>query len=355
MSAFAPLIIYFVFALVISFLCSLLEATLLSLSPAHIQTMCDRGSKAGQLLKTYKQRVDRPLIAILTTNTVANMFGAAGVGAEAAGIARQRGVDESLWVGIASGILTLCILVCAEIIPKTLGAVYCKPLAAPAAHLLRILMFLLTPIVIALEGIPKLVAGRAAVGSVSRDEISALAAIAHQSGTLGAREGSVISNLFQLDRVRAKDIMTPRVTVFALDHDETVGEVLSKHPRLRNSRIPVYGQSSDDVLGICLRYELVEAARRDEDARTIGEFVRPVHFVPETQTLAQLLEQFVAQQTHLFIVVNEYGGTEGVVTLEDVMETLLGVEIVDELDEVADLQKRAFDRAKLREKLRDQN
>ena len=349
-----PMATYMVFALVVSFLCSLLEATLLSVSPAHVEVMIGEGRKSGRLLKTYKARVDRPLIAILTTNTVANMFGAAGVGAEAAGIARHKGLDESLWVGVASGVLTLAILICAEIVPKTLGAVYWKKLAPVSAHLLRALMFVLTPIVITLEGIPKLLSGEAAVANVSGEEISALAAAAHRAGSIKGREGAVISNLFQLDRVRAKDIMTPRVAMFALGRDDTVGGVLGAGQRMRHARIPVYGENIDKVVGLVLRYDIVEAGRRDQDAREIGEFLRPVHFVPETQLLSQLLEAFVAERTHLFIVVNEYGGTEGVVTLEDVMETLLGVEIVDELDEVADLQKRALERAKLRQRLIDE-
>ncbi len=347
-----PVVIYFVFALVVSFLCSLLEATLLSVSPAHVEVMVGEGRRSGRLLKAYKKRIDRPLIAILTTNTVANMFGAAGVGAEAAGIARHKGMDESLWVGVASGVLTLAILICAEIVPKTLGAVYWKSLAPVSAHMLRVLMIVLMPVVIALEGIPKLLAGNAAVGHVSGKEISALAAAAHRAGSIKGREGEVISNLFGLDTIHAKDIMTPRVAVFALDKSDTIDNVMEMGQRIRHARIPVYGENIDEVLGIALRYDIVDASRKGEGSRRVEGFLRPVHFVPETQTLSQLLETFVAERSHLFVVVNEYGGTEGVVTLEDVMETLLGVEIVDELDEVADLQKRAIERHKLRERLR---
>lgn len=347
---YAPLAIYFALAISISFLCSLLEATILSISAGQVEALAASGKKSGQILRELKERIDRPLIAILTTNTIANMLGAAGVGAEAQEIADANGWNRDLFVFGAATLLTILILVFSEIVPKTLGAAYAKSIAGPAAYVLRVLVILLTPVVVLLEGLPKMIAGRSEDGAVTKEEIAALVDLGHRSGTLQAREGRFIANLFALDTVRAKDVMTPRVEAFTLDRRLHVDEVLQKHTRIRHSRIPVYSGDPDTIIGLVLRYRLFEVALKGQASKRLEELVDPIHAVPETTRLGKLLDTFIHRGDQIFLVVDEYGGTAGIVTLEDVVETLLGVEIVDEYDAVDNLRRLA--RERMEEKMR---
>lgn len=335
---YIPLISYFAAALVVSFLCSLLEATILSTSHSFIEKLVREKRRSGFLLQRFKQRIDRPLIAILTTNTVANMFGAAGVGAEASKIARRAGQEDTLWVGLASAALTFCILICSEIIPKTLGAAHWQVLAAPGAYFLRMLVFLLAPVIAALEFIPRRLVRPQTQADVSREEVAILAELAGRRGSLRRRENRVISNLLALTELRARDIMTPRVEVFAVPKGLTAREVAEAYTPIRYSRIPVYEENLDHIVGIALRYRIFEECFHGDGSKPIASMLARAHYVPESQTIDRLLDEFIEKRAHLFVVVNEYGGTEGIVTLEDAIETLLGVEIVDELDPVADLR-----------------
>lgn len=338
------LVTYFLVALALSFVCSLLEATLLSTTNSHIELLLKEGKPSGRILHGFKERINRPLIAILTTNTVANMFGAAGVGAEASKLARAAGLDETLWLGIASFALTFAILIGAEIIPKSIGATYWKIIASPASYVLRVLVTLMMPAVLVLEFIPRLLTRHAHVGSVTRDEIAVLAELGRRYGTIPMRETQIIANLFALEDLRASDVMTPRVEVLSLPASESVGDAATRHGPLRYSRIPLYGENPDEIIGLVLRYRIFELCARGKTSETLRSIMRPVHFVPESQTIARLLDEFIKRSAHLFVVVNEYGGPEGIVTLEDVIETLLGVEIVDETDTVADLRKAALEK-----------
>lgn len=338
------LVLYFLLALGVSFLCSTLEAVLLSTSRSHIEILRQRGKPAGAILHRLKQRIDRPLIGILTLNTIANMFGSAGVGAETARLASAQGIPDALPVAIAAGTLTFCILVFSEIIPKTVGATYWRQLAAPSARIIQALMILLGPLIRLLEVIPRSISRQGARATVSRDEIAVLAQMGSEAGSLPARESEVIANLLRLSAVRAKDVMTPRVDMFALPASMTAQQFADQHPDLRHSRIPVYGQSVDQVTGVVLKTRVLEACLRGNGSRTLDELKGPVHIVPETKTLASLLDVFVKRDEHLFLVVDEYGGTEGIVTLEDVIETLLGVEIFDELDGIERLRRIALHR-----------
>lgn len=350
LGAYAPLAVYFTLAISISFLCSLLEATILSISAGQVEALAASGKRAGLILRDLKQRIDRPLIAILTTNTVANMLGAAGVGAEAQALANAKGWREDIFVFGAATLLTVVILVFSEIVPKTLGAAYAKTIAGPAAYVLRGLVILLTPVIVLLEGLPRMIAGKSDDGAVTKEEIAALVDLGHRSGSLQAREGRFIANVFALDTVRAKDVMTPRVEAFTLDRLMTVEAVLAKHKRLRHSRIPVYSGDPDTIVGMVLRYRLFEEALRGGTAQHLHELLVPIHAVPETTKLGKLLDTFIQRNDQLFLVVDEYGGTAGIITLEDVVETLLGVEIVDESDAVDNLRRLA--RERMQEKMR---
>jgi CBS domain containing-hemolysin-like protein len=336
------LVTYFVLALVVSFCCSLFEATLLSINDSHVQVSIRENRPAGHRLAKLRANIDHPLIAILTTNTVANMFGAAGVGAETARIVARRGLTEGVWVGVASAALTFCILVFSEIIPKTLGATYWKSLAGPLSTPIALLTIALKPIIFILERIPRLLTGRAGeTAEVSRDEIAVLAEMGHQSGTVERYESRIIANLIGLERIRAKDIMTPRVEVFALHEDETIRAVMETRLPIRYSRIPVFGESKDSVRGFVLRWQLLEEAARGNLGTPVSDLVKPLSVVPETAPVATLLRQFINTREHIALVVDEYGSNMGIVTLEDAIETLLGVEIIDELDIVADLRRLA--------------
>lgn len=341
------LVTYFVLALAMSFLCSLLEAVLLSISPSFVQLAIKQGRPAGKTLHALKQRVDRPLIAILTLNTLANMFGSAGVGAEAARMAAAAGRDETLPVALAAGLLTACILVFSEIIPKSLGATYWRSLAMPAATLIHGMVWLLTPVVRVLEFIPRLITGRNSQSHVTRDEVLILTEMGRKMGSIPSREGEVIANLLRLNLLRVRDVMTPRVELLALQKDRTAGEVVETMTPIRYSRIPVYDQTSDQVVGIVLRHQILEACLTQNRDATLDSLKASVHYVPESASIASVLDEFIRRHEHLFMVVNEYGGTEGVISLEDVIETILGVEIADEMDGIERLRKVALDRIAL--------
>lgn len=348
------LLLYFFGALSVSFMCSLFEATLLSVTTTHISVLKERGVPAAKLLAKLKDRVDHPLIAILTLNTVANMFGAAGVGAEAAKIAGKHGISEAIPVTIASALITLSILIFSEITPKTIGAVYWKQIAPIAAYPISLMVTVLYPIVLLLEFFPKLISRGGKTGEVSREEISVLADAAGQFGSLKPHEQRVIANLLALSEVHAEDVLTPRMEMATVGIEETVGSVAAAMVRVRHSRIPVAGEDIDDIKGFVLKVDVLQACLDGLEKQPIATLIKPIAVVPETATLAKLLERFSVQaggmREQILLVVNEYGGTEGIITLEDVIESLLGIEILDETDQVADLRQLAERKAALRKR-----
>lgn len=338
------LILIFLGTTIISSLTSLLEAVLLSVTPAHVELLVRQKRPGAKALKDLKARIDRPLIAILTLNTLVTMGGSAAVGAETSNLAEASGGTGGWWVALAAGLLSLSVLIIAEIIPKTLGAVYWKPLAAPAATIISFLVLVLTPAVLILEFLPRLISKRSGQSEVTREEIAILAEMGRKSGGIPARESQVIANLLRLNLLRVKDVMTPRVDVFALPASRTAADVAKEFSPLRYSRIPVYKDSIDEVIGLVLRVQVFEACMLGKGDATLGELKTPMHIVPETKSIASLLEEFIKRHEHLFLVVNEYGGTEGIVALEDVIETLLGVDISDEMDNIEKLRRFAIQR-----------
>lgn len=339
------LISYFVFCVITSFFCSLLESVILSVTPAYIAVKSNQNPKIGLKLQELKQQIDRPLAAILTLNTTANTLGSAGVGAQVHVL-----YGESL-VTLASVGLTFVILIFSEIIPKTLGTVYWKKIAPFAARVIPIMIYLTYPLVILSEFISSLLGGDSN-HKVTREEMIMTAEMGADDGTLNKKESVVIKNLLMLNKISITDIMTPRSVVFGFEKQMTVGEVFNDHKSIQFSRIPVYNDNMDHVEGVILRYSLMEAYAQDLDNMTLDHFMKPIHSVTEDSSVAACLDQFIKRKEHIFIVIDEYGVTTGIVTLEDVVETLLGVEIVDEFDSVEDMRKYARELWEERKKTR---
>ena len=324
---------YILLALVFSFLCSVAEAVLLSITPSYIAGLKGARPKLAALLKRLKQEnVDQSLAAILTLNTIAHTVGAIGSGAKA------TAVFGSAWFGLFSAVMTLMILFLSEIIPKTLGAVYWRQLAGLTALFVRGLIVTLYPLIWLSEGLTRLIARRKNLHVFSREEFVALAGIGEQAGQIDPRESRIIRNLFRLGTLAAKDIMTPRTVIAALKEDLTVAQALQTTSESAFSRLPLYRADLDDIDGFVLRDDLLLAMARDRDAVRIAEFKREIPTVKQNMPLSGLLEFLLDRRQHIALVVGEYGGTRGLVTLEDAVETLLGLEIVDELDTVEDMQ-----------------
>ncbi len=334
------LIFYAVVAIGFSFLCSVAEAVLLSVSPSYIATQKARGRKSGARWEQLKANVDRPLAAILSLNTIAHTVGAAGVGAQAAAIWPGRGSQA---VGLASAVMTLLILVLSEIIPKTIGAVYWRGLAPSVSQLIQVLIWLLYPLVLLSELLTRLIGGdRQEV--VTREEVAAMASLSAKGGELEAGESQILKNLFRLRQLTAKDIMTPRTVIVALPQETTVAEVLGRAKPLTVSRIPIYEGSIDKVTGFVLKADIFVAQAEGRPDAPLKEMRRELSTVPATMMLSKLFEFLLDHREHVALVVDEYGGTDGLVTLEDLIETLLGIEIVDEADSVDDMQRLARQR-----------
>ena len=331
------LIAYFLTALLVSFLCSLLESVLLSLSIAHVSVLEKEGGATGKLIAELKQNINKPLAAILTINTIANTIGAAGVGAQTILIFGNE------WVAIASGLLTLCILIFSEIIPKTIGSIYSKSLTSFAAYTIRILMLIAWPFVILSEAMSKFIHQGENGGELkaSREELLAMAEISEDEGAIDEQEGDIIENLMKLDDMQIEEIMTPRSVMFALKKTDTVGTVIEKHSPIAFSRIPIFNDDLDDIVGIVNRYDLVNKQAEDQFNVIMQDIMKPMKSVLEKTSVSTVLESFVKERQQMFLVMDEFGTTTGLITLEDAIETLLGVEIVDEHDNVVDMRKLA--------------
>ncbi len=326
------LIVYVLLALAVSFLCSLMEAVLLSVTPSYIEMRVREGSTVARTLYDLRKDIDRPLAAILSLNTVAHTVGAAGAGAQATIIWGDAAI------GIFSAVLTLLILVISEIIPKTLGAVHWRQLANAITRILVPTIWITWPLVKLSQGITRILSPNGRHDSVSREEITAMAELGKEQGFLEASESRIIRNLFRFYSLRVKDIMTPRIVVFSLPEALRVREVVDEHEEFRFSRIPVYTETRDDVTGYVLKDEILLKAAQDQSDVTLGALKRDILVVPDALPLHELFERMLDRLEHIALVVDEYGGVAGVVSMEDVVETLLGLEIVDEADSAEDMQ-----------------
>ena len=321
-----------------SFLCSLLEAALLSLSPSYVKMLVTERPRLGNLLDKMKDNIDRPLAAILTFNTIANTAGAVGVGAQAEKIFGDKAI------GIVSAGLTLVILIVSEIVPKTLGAVYAKPLAGFTAYATWTMIIISQPLLIGVHALSRLLGPGRRQDLMSRAELITAIRLGQRSGALEQGEFGIISNVIALRQVSLSTVMTPRTVLFSLPETATVEQVLAEHQPIRFARFPIYGHSTDDVKGYVARFDVHEALAAGAKHKTLGELARPMPFLPRQASVASAMNLMLKAQQHIAVVVDERGGTDGIVTLEDTIETLLGREIVDETDTVTDMQQLARQR-----------
>jgi CBS domain containing-hemolysin-like protein len=327
------LLAYVLLALVFSFLCSVAEAVLLSITPTYIAGLRDKRPRQADMLHKLKiENVDRSLAAILTLNTIAHTVGAIGAGAKA------TAVFGSAWFGVFSAVMTLLILFLSEIIPKTLGAVYWRSLTSVTAYFVRTLIIILYPLILVSELLTRLIARGKEVHIFSRDEFIAMADMGEQSGQIKEQESRILQNLFHFESLTAKDIMTPRTVIVALQQDITVSDALMEHPHNVFSRLPIYAKDLDGITGFVLKDDLLLAKAKDKHDMPVKTLQREMMAVSGELPLSQLLEKLLDERQHIALVVDDYGGTRGLVSLEDVVETLLGMEIVDEMDKVADMQ-----------------
>ncbi|MBM2575217.1 HlyC/CorC family transporter [Jannaschia sp. Os4] len=332
------MILFVVLAIGVSFLCSILEAVLLSITPSYVEAAEAERPDLAAKLRRLRADIERPLAAILSLNTIAHTVGATGAGAQAAVVFDDAGV------GIFSAVLTLGILVLSEIVPKTLGATYWRGLAPFAVRVLPILIWAQLPLVWMSQWLTKLLTRGHSGEEVSREEITALTTAGQRLGVIEEDETRIVSNLFRLPETAAREVMTPRTVVEHLSADATVADVVAEREAFPYSRLPVTGDSLDEVRGFVLTRELLLAALRGEGERTVGEFARDLPRVPEGMDLDALFDLFLEGDTHVALVEDDYGGTAGLVTMEDVMETLIGAEIMDEHDTDADLREVARQR-----------
>ncbi len=329
------LIIYVIIALGFSFLCSIAEAVILSVTTPHITLMQQQGRRTGNLLAGLKEDMNSTLAAILTLNTIAHTVGAAGAGAQAAA------VFGSNYVGIASAILTLLILVFSEIIPKTLGAHYWKRLAPATAYGLRSLIWLLYPFVKLSEILTRGLTHGPGLTGFNREELAAMAELSAKEGQLDQQETQILKNLLRLRDTRVTDAMTPRTVIFALPADLTVEEFFWKYGGERFSRIPIYSEEPGQLNGFVLRSDLLLAQARGNTDTKLATYCREMSALPESTSLSRAFDEFLRQRAQIMIIVDEYGDIEGILTLEDILETMLGLEIIDEGDAIADMQELA--------------
>lgn len=336
------LVFYLILAIGVSFLCSILEAVLLSITPSYIAVLEKNEHKSGPILRKLKKDIDQPLSAILSLNTIAHTIGAAGVGAQA------QVVFGNTYVTATSIILTLAILIFSEIIPKTLGATYWKKLSGFAARTTKVLIVITYPFVLLSKGITHLLSSEEKQPSMSREEFSAMAELGHEEGVFEKKESNIFKNLIRFNSLRVKDIMTPRIVVVKYPENKKIKEVLQEKEELRVSRIPIFGEDEEDITGYVLKNDLYLNFSEGNGEKTLKDIKREVLILPENISIKTLFERLLESQEHIAVVVDEYGGFSGVVTMEDVVETLLGMEIVDEIDAIDDMQKLA--RQKWRER-----
>lgn len=335
------LIIYGVLSILFSFICSILEAVLLSVTPTFINVQKKEGKSYADDLEELKKDVDKPLIAILTVNTIAHTVGAILVGAQA----KKVFADDGNGVFIVSAVMTFLILVASEIIPKTIGATYWKELVNFATKALKILIFTCkyTGVIWILQLFTKMFGKGGTHGEsvLSREDFHAMTDIAHEEGVFKESESKVIKNLLSFKDVEAQHIMTPRTVLITADASQTIQSFFEENPNLRFSRIPLYLDNQDNIIGYFLKDKLLEAIIHGKGDEKLESIKREIIVSKREMPIPELFEVLIAKREHFTLIVDEYGSVSGLVTQEDIIETLLGLEIMDEYDNVADLQNLA--------------
>jgi len=335
------LVLYFLLAVVVSFVCSVLESVLLSVNMPYISVLEKEKPAAAAILENHKRNISKSIASILILNTIANTVGAAAVGAQAEHL---FGSGALFWV---SGILTFAILFVGEIIPKTIGATYWKQLAPMAGYLIRFFIWMTYPIILMTLFITKRINKGENTFSLTREELLESALQSEDEGVLDEQESDMIENVLNLDRIKIREILTPRTVVFALDGSRTIREIVEKEPAIfKFSRVPVFHESIEEITGIVLTKKIFKQALED-DSVTLDNIQKDIYRINENIPVSMALDLFIKKKEHMFLVLDSYDQTEGIVTLEDCVETILGMEIVDESDSHVDMREVAKHKMKM--------
>lgn len=346
------LLLFFALSISVSFFCSMWEAVLLSNTPSFIGRLQTEKPAIGHLLNKMKEDIDKPLSAILTLNTFAHTVGALGVGVEAGKLFGTHQIDLGVfsitYESVIAALMTLAILILSEIIPKTIGAIFWQKLTPFTVRSLRILLFVLAPFVWLSKGITRMVKTEKGRSVFSRADFAAMADVGLKSGALDKEEKSIIQNLLRLENLKVRDIMTPRSVIMMVDEGQTMSEIYDELSPMVFSRIPVYNEHPDNITGLVLKDNILENLAQDKHSVKASTIKREILFVEDNFTVAKLMDTLILNREHLAIVADDFGSVVGLVTMEDLFETLLGLEIMDESDKVEDLQKLALEKWKKR-------
>ena len=340
------LLLFLAITLLISFLCSTLESVLMTTTLSYISLREDEGDKAAELFKKYKLDTERPLAAILSLNTIANTVGSVGIGMQATKL------WGSVWVGLASAIVTLLILIFAEIIPKTIGTTYWKSLMTFTAYTIRMLIVLMFPFVMLVHYLTKAFRKDDNIGdnTVSREEVSAMANVGEEEGVIEQDENKIIQNVIRLDEIKAFEVMTPRVVAAIAPEKMTLREYYDSDAYDHFSRIPVYADSPEFITGYVLRDDALEDLAEDHFDTKLGDIKRALPYFNEDTSISDIFDAMLKQKSQIALVIDEYGCFQGIITLEDIIETIFGFEIIDENDVITDMQQYARERWQKRQK-----
>ena len=339
------LIIFFVLSVGVSFICSILESVLLSVNMSYVAVLEKEKPTVGKLLKLHKENINKSIASILILNTIANTLGAAAVGAQASII---FGNDAVVYVSI---ILTFAILFLSEIIPKTIGAIYWKSLAPMAAHIIRLFIWITYPIILTTLFVTnKISKGNEDANSLTKEELLESMLLSEDEGVIDEKESDVIENILNLDNIKVSEVLTPRSVVFALDESLSIKEIIeTKEDIFKFSRIPVYRESIEDVVGLVMTKRIFKQALQD-DSVNVGSIKKDIFSINENVPVSKALDLFITKKDHMFLIKDNYDQTEGILTLEDCVETILGIEIVDESDGAVDMRELAKLKMKQRRK-----
>ncbi|MCL2042108.1 MAG: hemolysin family protein [Bacteroidales bacterium] len=334
----ALLFTFLFFALTVSFLCSIAESVLLSMPVSFVKSLEISGDKSANLLKKLKENIDRPISSILSLNTISHTIGAAGVGVQATKIWGEASF------GLVSAALTILILLLTEILPKSIGVRYWRRMAIPVAKMINIMIYLMYPIVWISRGITLMISGNKPPEKVSREEIAALTDIGLEEGIFAESESKTIKNLIRSSSVMASEVMTPRTVVAAIEKDTPLAEFFDQPDVGKFSRFPVYDQKLDNITGYVLKYDIIDHLNKGDGAMLTGDICRPILMCYEDISVPKMFDFLLEKKEQIAVLVDEYGGTAGIVTLEDIIETIFGHEIMDERDTQADMQQVAKDK-----------
>ena len=343
------LIIFFILSVGISFLCSIVESVLLSINMSYVAVLEKEKPAVGKLLRHHKENINKSIASVLILNTIANTLGAAAVGAQASKI---FGNDAVVYVSI---VLTFAILFISEIIPKTIGAIYWKQLAPVAAYFIRFFIWITYPIILTTLAVTDRISkGKTDAHSLTKEELLESMLMSEDEGIIDEKESDVIENILNLDNIKVSEILTPRSVVFALDEDMLIKDVIKTQPAIfKFSRIPVYKDSLENVTGLVLTKKIFKQALEDDNV-PLSRIKKEIFAINENIPVSKALDLFITKKDHMFLVTDNYDQTEGIITLEDCIETILGLEIMDESDTTEDMRELAKRKMKLKRKLKEE-